>query len=528
MIRNSVVGLILLLLAAPLLADKKLDDKMMHAASILQEIRGPLEEDAPGILKDAYAVAIFPEFVKVGLFGGVKHGRGVLATRLASGTWSKPAFVRITSGSFGLQFGVSMSQLLIVFKDPKAVEAISGGQFSIGADAGYAAGELGGMAGAGTDNKLDNKIVAMARSRGLFAGVALEGGVLRIEKDSNVEFYNDAIGLDGRELLQDTEVELPTVAQHFIIVLDESVPPLSPEASPVSWARDKWDQLRLDEDENTGKVAESAPQDSVGQDAQDASESESAAADRGADLTQPPSQAIASAPGLSTPGGTSQGSWVTPEGTELPSTTAAHTSSAGASGVGNRATANSTPGNLSWVSPEDAQAAGSDGSHEGEKSGGSGLAGKIVGKVSEAVWDGAKELAMESIRNKPEAQGVKVAAKVGEKLLEGGESKPKSPPEQPAQPPVAKVASTGQTGEWVEPAQPSTQIAARSPDSLPAVSSAAGTPGAPSIAGAPGIPAISNARNADIIGPPAPSDWPEEWRQSDLLGGICEPSAPGN
>ena len=170
---------------------------MMHAASILQEIRGPLEEDAPGILKDAYAVAIFPEFVKVGLFGGVKHGRGVLATRLASGTWSKPAFVRITSGSIGLQFGVSMSQLLVVFKDPKAVEAISGGQFSIGADAGYAAGELGGSAGAGTDNKLDNKIVAMARSKGLFAGVALEGGVLRIEKDSNVEFYNDAIGLDG-------------------------------------------------------------------------------------------------------------------------------------------------------------------------------------------------------------------------------------------------------------------------------------------------------------------------------------------
>lgn len=521
MIRNSVVGLVLLLLAAPLLADKKLDDRMMHAASILQEIRGPLEEDAPGILNDAYALAIFPEFVKVGLFGGVKHGRGVLATRLASGDWSKPAFVRITSGSIGLQFGVSMSQLLIVFKDPKAVEAISGGQFSIGADAGYAAGELGGSAGAGTDNKLDNKIVAMARSKGLFAGVALEGGVLRIEKDSNVEFYNDAIGLDGRDLLQDTEVEMPTVAQHFTIVLAESVPELSPEASPVSWARDNWDQLRLDEDGNAGRVAESAPSDPDRQNAQDTPESESAVADRGMDLTQPPPQAIASAPGSSAPGGTSQGSWVTPDGTELPSASAAQTSSAGASGVGNGATANNTPGNLSWASPQDAAAAGSDGSQEGENSGGSGLAGKIVGKATEAIWDGAKELALDSIRNTPEAKGASVAAKVGGKLIEGGGSKPKSPPKKPAQPPVAKVAGTGQTGEWVDPAQASSRIAAQSPDSLPAVSSAPGTAGAP-------LPAASSARSADMTGPPAPSDWPEEWRQSDLLGGICEPGAPTN
>ncbi len=234
MIRKSVVGLTLLLIVGPLLADKALDDRMMHSASILQEIRGSLDEEAPGMLNDAYAVAIFPEFVKVGLLGAVKHGRGVLATRLDNGDWSKPAFVRLTSGGLGLQFGVSMSQLLIVFKDPKAVDAISGGQFTIGAHAGYAAGELGGAAGAGTDNKFQNQIVAMARSKGLFAGVGLEGGVLRIERDSNVEFYNNAIGLDGRRLLEDTEVEMPAVAQHFRIVLQESVPPLSEEEESVS------------------------------------------------------------------------------------------------------------------------------------------------------------------------------------------------------------------------------------------------------------------------------------------------------
>ena len=512
MMRKSVVGLVLFLIAAPLLADKKLDDRMMHSASILQEIRGSLDEDAPGIMKDVYAVAIFPEFVKVGLFGGVKHGRGVLATRLASGSWSKPAFVRITSGSIGLQFGVSMSQLLIVFKDPKAVEAISGGQFTIGADAGYAAGELGGSVGAGTDNKLDNKIVAMSRSKGLFAGVALEGGVLRIEKDSNVEFYNDAIGLDGRTLLQDTEVEVPTVAQHFIIVLDESVPPLSPEASPVSWAKDRLDNLHIDGDENSLKVAESAPSDPAGKETQDTSEVESAAAGGSVDPMQPPSQAIASAPGLSTPGGTPQGTWVTPDGAELHSGNAAQASSAGASGAEGHGTSNSTPGALSWVTPEEANSAPSDGEQESEESDGSGLAGKIVGKVSEAVGDGAKELALESIRNKPEVQGAKLAAKVGGELVDGAGdgSAPNSRPKKPPEPPIAEVAGKG---EWVDPAQPSYQLAAQSPDTLSAIASA------------PGTPAFAGTRNIDINGPPAPSDWPEEWRQSDVLGGVCEPGS---
>ena len=111
---------------------------MMHSASILQEIRGPLEEEAPASSKTPMPWRSF-RIREGGSFRRREHGRGVLSTRLESGSWSRPAFVRITSGSVGLQFGVSMSQLLIVFKDPKAVEAISGGQITFGADAGYAA-----------------------------------------------------------------------------------------------------------------------------------------------------------------------------------------------------------------------------------------------------------------------------------------------------------------------------------------------------------------------------------------------------
>ena len=509
--RKAVVGLTLFLLAAPLYADKKLDDRMMHSASILQEIRGDLEEDPPGVLHGAYAVAIFPEFVKVGLFGGVKHGRGVLSTRLASGDWSKPAFVRITSGSLGLQFGVSMSQLLIVFKDPKAVEAIPGGQFAIGADAGYAAGELGGSASASTDNKLENRIVAMARSKGLFAGVSLEGGVLRIEKDSNVKFYNDAIGLDGRTLLEDTEVELPTVAQHFLIVLDESVPPLAPEAEPVTWGKRDSDGFDLKYDENATQAERGETQDPAVEDTESAS-SGATRADGGVDLSRPPSQAIASAPGSATaggasPGGASQGAWITPDGAELPSGSAA-AGRRGGSGEAPTAAAN-------WVSPAaDAATAGGT-EQDREQSGDSGLAGKIAGKVTEAVWDGAKELALESIRNKPEAKGAKVAAKVGKELLDGDGARPKTPPGKPTEPPVATAANDGQ---WVEPADARANLPGTAPDTgVPDQLPASATPGS--------TPAIADTRKSDFTGPPPPSEWPEEWRNAETLGGICEPGS---
>ena len=506
--RKAVVGLTLFLLAAPTFADKKLDDRMMHSASILQEIRGNLEEDPPGVLHDAYAVAIFPEFVKVGLFGGVKHGRGVLATRLASGDWSKPAFVRITSGSFGLQFGVSMSQLLIVFKDPKAVEAISGGQFAIGADAGYAAGELGGSASASTDNKLQNRIVAMARSRGLFAGVALEGGVLRIEKDSNVEFYNNAIGLDGRTLLEDTEVELPTVAQHFLIVLDESVPPLAPEADPVTWGRKASDGLDLKYDERTTQAANGKTQDPAGDDKATASNGE-AEADGSVDLTRRPDRAIAGGSGTATRDGASRGAWITPDGEALPSGSA---STGGQGGIGQ-----DTAAAANWVSPGD-DAANQDATGQGgEQSGGFGLTGKIVGKVTEAAIDGAKELALESIRNKPEAQGAKVAAEVGKELLDGDEdgSRPRTPPRQPPEPPVATVADAG---KWVEPADAQSSLANTAPQPrAPDYQPVSATPDS--------LPAIATTRNPDFTGPPPPSEWPQEWRDAETLGGLCEPGS---
>ena len=511
--RKAFVGITLFLLASPLLANEELDDRMMHAASILQEIRGPLAEDAPGVLENAHAVAVFPKFVQVGLVGGVKHGGGVLATRLASGAWSRPAFVKITSGSVGLQLGVSVSQLLIVFKDPKAVEAISGGQFAIGADAGYAAGQVGGSAAAGTDNKLQNRIVAMARSKGLFAGVSLEGGVLRIEKDTNVEFYNDAIGLDGRKLLENTQVELPPVAQHFLIVLGESVPPLSEDTTLAGGEEETDANMRFAEDENADfGGADYTAQAGTGADAQanagaqPGMNAQPRAAQRMASANSAP-QNTASVNGPATPGRSTSESWIAPDGRELPSRNA-----------------NATPQAASWVTPENAY-----NERNYPSSSGPGLGSRIVGKLTDAAVDAAKDLAVDRFRRKPEAQAAKVAAKVGGELAKSAASgltgsgrsaavsaaPPTSATPRPAAPsgsslsaraqrpmlePMGAVAST--EGAWLDPAGADYTVAGRSPGARASV---------------------SRSPITQRTGPPPPSEWPQAWRDAQILGGVCEP-----
>ena len=511
--RKALVGITLFLLAAPLFANEELDDRMMHAASILQEIRGPLDQDAPGVLENAHAVAIFPKFVQVGLVGGVKHGGGVLSTRLASGAWSRPAFVKITSGSLGLQLGVSMSQLLIVFKDPKAVEAISGGQFAIGADAGYAAGQVGGSAAAGTDNKLQNRIVAMARSKGLFAGVSLEGGVLRIEKDTNVEFYNDAIGLDGRKLLENTQVELPPVAQHFLIVLGESAPPLSEDTTLAGGEEETDANMRFTEDENAESGADYTAQAGTGADAQANTgaqpgiNAQPRAAQRMASTNSAP-QNTASVNGPATPGRSTSESWIAPDGRELPSGKAA----------------NATPRAASWITPENAY-----NERNYPPSSGPGLGGRIVGKLADATVDAAKDLAVDRLRRKPEAQAAKVAARVGGELASSAASgltgsgrsasvsaapsasaTPRSTApsgsslsaraQRPMPEPMGAIASTD--GAWLDPAGADYSVASRSPG-----------------ARAP----VSGSPITQRTGPPPPSEWPQAWRDAQILGGVCEP-----
>lgn len=196
------------------------------------EVMGiPEDSIPPNLLSGAQAIAIVPGVLKVGFLGGIRHGRGVLSIRQTDGGWSNPVFVTITGGSFGLQAGASATDLILVFKNRRSLDSFlrGHGKFTLGADAAVAAGPLGRLAGAGTDALLSSEIYSYSRSRGLFAGVSLEGAALTLDWQSNVNYYGQA--LSPQAILAGAEVEVPKSAARLKGWLDFYTKPRIIEAT---------------------------------------------------------------------------------------------------------------------------------------------------------------------------------------------------------------------------------------------------------------------------------------------------------
>jgi SH3 domain-containing YSC84-like protein 1 len=143
------------------------------------------------LLADAEGVAIIPNVIKGGFVVGARHGKGVLLIRDEQGAWELPVFVSLTGGNIGWQIGVQSTDLILVFKTRKSVDGILNGKLTLGVDAAAAAGPVGRQAAAATDGRLQAEIYSYSRSRGLFAGVSVDGSALRVEPDLNVAYYEN-------------------------------------------------------------------------------------------------------------------------------------------------------------------------------------------------------------------------------------------------------------------------------------------------------------------------------------------------
>jgi lipid-binding SYLF domain-containing protein len=145
------------------------------------------------LIEDAQAVAIIPNMYKAGFVIGGRIGHGLVLTKDAKGFWSEPTFVTIRGASIGLQAGVQASDVVLVFKKVETLEKVlSGkGKLTLGADASIAAGPVGREATAATDGRLSAEIFSYSRSRGLFAGVSLDGAGLTNDREINDSFKND-------------------------------------------------------------------------------------------------------------------------------------------------------------------------------------------------------------------------------------------------------------------------------------------------------------------------------------------------
>ncbi len=165
--------------------------RLTESVRVLQEIMDAGDQSVPrSIMQKAEGIAIFPSLLKGGFIVGGQHGRGVISAKdPKTGAWSSPAFLTITGGSIGAQIGGQAVDLLLVVQNRRGLEQLVNNQFKIGADASVAAGPVGRDASAATDIQMRAQILSYSRTRGLFAGVTLNGSTIRQDRDANDRFY---------------------------------------------------------------------------------------------------------------------------------------------------------------------------------------------------------------------------------------------------------------------------------------------------------------------------------------------------
>jgi len=184
----------LTLATSPILAQSEEAARIKAATIVLQEIKDAPDGGVPKwVVEKAQAVAVFPGVKKGGLLIGGEWGRGIISAKsVKSGTWSAPAFLTLTGGSIGAQIGGQEVDLVLVVIDERGLEQLAKNQFKVGADAGVSAGPVGRNSEASTDVQMRAKILSYSRSRGLFAGITLNGASVKQDRDANERFYGQA------------------------------------------------------------------------------------------------------------------------------------------------------------------------------------------------------------------------------------------------------------------------------------------------------------------------------------------------
>lgn len=194
-------------------------DRLEHAGAVLHEIMAAPDKGIPQeVLDHAKCIAVVPHMVKGGFVFGAEGGKGVATCRTAQG-WSAPAFFTIGGGSWGLQIGVEGIDLVMILQGDRGMQHLLSSKFQIGADASAAAGPVGRHASAGTDWKLDNEILTYSRSKGVFAGITLNGQVIQRDDDSMRAMYGPDVST--RAVLHG-EVPPPPAAMSFLHAVHEA------------------------------------------------------------------------------------------------------------------------------------------------------------------------------------------------------------------------------------------------------------------------------------------------------------------
>jgi lipid-binding SYLF domain-containing protein len=200
----------------------KVAERLNAASMVISQIMATPDKAIPGgILSGAECVVVIPSYKKGAFVVGAQYGQGVATCRTASHKWSAPVCVQLAGGSFGFQIGGQATDLVLVAMNQQGLQDMLKNKFKLGADAAAAAGPVGRNAQAGTDWKLNAEFLSYSRSKGLFAGINLDGTVLSQNQDDTRALYGADVPfqtiLSGN---QPTPLEargfVRTVAKYFV------------------------------------------------------------------------------------------------------------------------------------------------------------------------------------------------------------------------------------------------------------------------------------------------------------------------
>lgn len=232
-----MVAFLLLLFRTSAQAGSREEATLAASHAVLVEFSNLQVQQIPqALLADAHGIAIIPHVIKVGFVAGGRFGRGVVLVRGENGQWSMPTLIDLTGGSFGWQIGAQSTDVVLVFKSKRGVENLLTGKFTVGADAAVAAGPIGRQAQAATDPQLKAEILSYSRSRGLFAGVSIDGAVLRVDQNANQSYY-PVDPQTGEKQIPQSALKLVGTVAHLtgaadVEVVEEPEQPAQPQPMP--------------------------------------------------------------------------------------------------------------------------------------------------------------------------------------------------------------------------------------------------------------------------------------------------------
>ena len=223
--RSLALILAVLLLATVVSAKNKEEERLENCATVMQEILNVPENIPQDLLDKAECIGVVPSVKKFALGIGGSYGAGAFICRSGlrfDGAWTPPAMYRLEGGSLGIQLGGSATDFVLLVMNPKGADAIIKSKVKLGADASVAGGPKGRTAAAATDATMRAEILTYSRSRGLFAGVSLEGSTLRPDKGAIKKIYGREY--EARQILREGAVGVPASGKALVALLNERSP----------------------------------------------------------------------------------------------------------------------------------------------------------------------------------------------------------------------------------------------------------------------------------------------------------------